>query len=220
MTEISFKSMEEEKEEEKVNVLSSSILLSSYGIREGISETIVSTGLKSPNAAPIGIILKGEGNPFVRLFKGSHTWENVLNEKYLATNVVYDALLFVRSTFFDLDPSEFEYIPASGLNFPVLKEAAAWVIFECVNFKNTDQALVAELLPVKAGFNEENKKALPVPNRGFNAVLEAAVHATRYQLTGEKKYIELIHHYETLVSRCGGASEKKAIKLLYEALEL
>jgi len=218
LTEISSKSMEKEKE----NILPSSISLSSYGIHEGISETIVSTGLKSPNAAPIGIILKGEGPPFVRLFKGSHTWENVLNEKYLAANIVYDALLFVRSTFFDLDPSEFDYITVtvSGLNFPVLKEATAWVIFECVNLKNTDQALVTELLPVKAGFNEINKKNLPVPNRGFNAVLEAAVHATRYQLTGEEKYIELIRQYETLVSRCGGDSEKKAMKLIYEVLGL
>lgn len=200
--------------------ISSKISLSSYGIREGISETIVSTGLKSPNAAPIGIILKGNENPFVRLFKGSHTWENVSNERYLAANIVYDALLFVRSTFFDLGPSEFEYITASGLNFPVLKASTAWVVFECVNLKNTDQALVTELLPVKAGFNERNKKALPVPNRGFNAVLEAAVHATRYQLTGEEKYIELIRHYETLASRCGGDSEKKAMKLLYEVLGL
>ena len=126
----------------------------------------------------------------------------------------------MRSTFFDLDPSEFEYIPVYGLNFPILKEAAAWVIFECINLKNTDQALVTDLLPVKAGFNEENGKNLPVPNRGFNAVLEATVHATRYQLTGEEKYLELIRHYETLASKCGGDPEKKAMKLLYEVLGL
>ena len=89
----------------------SAVDISSFGIREGISETIVSTGLEHPNAAPIGIIVKG-GRPFVRLFKGSHTWANVLKEKYLAANIVYDPLLFVRSTFFDLEPSEFDYVPA------------------------------------------------------------------------------------------------------------
>ncbi|MGB9939653.1 DUF447 domain-containing protein [Methanosarcina sp.] len=193
--------------------------LSSFGIREGISETIVSTGLESPNAAPIGIIVKG-GRTFVRLFKGTHTWENVFKEKHLAANIVYDSLLFVRSTFFDLEPSEFDYVPARGLNFPVLKEAAAWVIFECVNLKDTDQALVADLIPVEAGFNEANRKNLPVPNRGFNAVLEAAVHATRYQLTEDEKYIELIRSYESLASRCGGENEKKAMKLIYEVLGL
>lgn len=163
--------------------------------------------------------MKG-GRTFVRLFKGTHTWENVFKEKYLAANVVYDSLLFVRSTFFDLEPSEFDYVPVRGVNFPVLKEATAWVIFECINIKDTDQALVADLIPVKAGFNEANRKYLPVLNRGFNAVLEAAVHATRYQLTGEEKYIELIRRYESLASKCGGENEKKAMKLLYEALGL
>ncbi|MGB9927320.1 MAG: DUF447 domain-containing protein [Methanosarcina sp.] len=193
--------------------------LSSFGIREGISETIVTTGLKSPNAAPIGIIVKN-GKPFVRLFKGTHTWENVLNEKYLAVNIIYDPLLFVRSTFFDLEPSEFNYEPVNTLDFPVLKEAVAWILFECVNIKNTDQALVTDLNPIKAKYNKENMKNLPVPNRGFNAVLEAAVHATRYQLTGEEKYLGLIRHYETLASKCGGDPEKKAMKLLYEVLGL
>ncbi len=193
--------------------------ISSFGIREGISETIVSTGLAFPNAAPIGIIVKG-GRPFVRLFKGTHTWENVLRERYLVANVVYNPLLFVRSTFFDLEPSEFDYVPARGLNFPVLKEAAAWIIFECINLKNTDQALIADLIPVEAGFNEANRKELPVPNRGFNAVLEATVHATRYQLSGDEKYLKLIRHYESLSSRCGGENEKKAMKLLCEVLGL
>jgi len=198
---------------------SSTIDLPSFGIREGISETIVSTGLEHPNAAPIGIIMKG-GRPFVRLFKGSHTWANVLKEKYLVVNIVYNPLLFVRSTFSDLELSEFDYVPAQGLNFPILKEAVAWVIFECINIKNTDQALVTDLVPIEAGLTEENRKDLPVPNRGFNAVLEATVHATRYQLSGEEKYLELIRHYETLASKCGGENEKKAMKLLYEILGL
>ncbi|WP_410508741.1 DUF447 family protein [Methanosarcina hadiensis] len=191
--------------------------LPAFGIREGISETIASTGFERPNAAPIGIVMKGQ-KPFIRLFKGTHTWENVSKEKYFASNVVYDPLLFVRSTFFDLESSEFEYVDAGGLRFPVLKEAVAWVVFECINIKNTDQALIADLVPVEAGFNELNRKELPVPNRGFNAVLEATVHATRYQLTGEEKYLELIRHYESLASKCGGDREKKAMKLLYEVL--
>ncbi len=197
----------------------STVDLSSFGIREGISETIVSTGIESPNAAPIGIIVKG-GKPFVRLFKGTHTWENVFKEKHLAANIVYDPLLFVRSTFFDLEPSEFYSVPVCGFRFPILEKASAWVVFECINIKNTDQALVADLIPIEAGFNEANRKDLPAPNRGFNAVLEATVHATRYQLSGDEKYLEFIRHYETLASKCGGENEKKAMKLLYEVLGL
>lgn len=196
-----------------------SVDLYSFGIKEGISETIISTGLESPNAAPIGIIVKN-GRTFVRLFKGTHTWENVSKEKHLAANIVYDPLLFVRSTFFDLEPSEFDHVSVHGISIPILKTALAWVVFECTDLNDTDHALVADLIPVKAGFNEANWKCLPVPNRGFNAVLEATVHATRYQLTGEKKYLELIRHYESLASKCGGENEKKAMKLLYEVLGL
>lgn len=213
MTDLIFECTEQGTETPSVN----SIELSSFGIREGISETIVSTGLELPNAAPIGIIVK-DGRPFVRLFKGSHTWANAFKEKYLVANVIYDPLLFVRSTFFDLEPSEFDYVSVRGLNFPILKEAAAWIIFECINLKNTEQALIADLIPIKAGFNEANRKELPVPNRGFNAVIEATVHATRYRISGDEKYLELIRHYETLSSKCGGESEKKAMRLLYEVL--
>lgn len=191
--------------------------LSAFGINEGISETIVTTGFEVPNAAPIGIIKKN-GTTFVRLFKGSHTWENVLKERYLAANVVYDPLLLVRSTFFDLDPSEFMFVLVDGHKFPVLKEAASWAVFECVNMKNTDQSLLTNLVYLASGRREGDKDVLPVPNRGFNAVLEAAVHATRYQLSGEDKYLELIRHYESLASKCGGEKEKQAMELIYEVL--
>ena len=141
-------------------------------------------------------------------------------EKYLVANIVYDPLLLVRSTFFDLESSEFEYVSVCGLNFPILKEASAWIVFECTDIKDTDHALVADLIPIKAGFNDANRKSLSVPNRGFNAVLEATVHATRYQLSGDEKYLKLIRHYESLAFKCGGEREKQAMELLYEVLGL
>lgn len=191
--------------------------LSSYGILKGISETIVCTGFETPNAAPIGIIRKS-GKTLVRLFDGSQTKENVSKEGYLTANVVLDPLLLVRSTFSDLAPEEFGYVEIEDHRFPVLKAAAAWVAFECTNVKNKGSVLVAELLPFGAGFCDENRTVIPAPNRGFNAVLEATVHATRYQLTGEVKYADWIRHYEVLVRKCGGQKEKQAMKLLYEVL--
>jgi uncharacterized protein len=195
----------------------SAIDLSKYGILAGISEAIVSTGLDTPNAAPIGIIRKNQ-KTFVRIFKGSHTGENLVREGVLVANVVYDPLLLVRSTFFDIESSEFDFVDIDGKKFPVLKSAISWVAFKCTNLKNTEQTVMSDLIPLGAGFCEANQRATPAPNRGFNAVLEATVHATRYQLSGDKKYLEWIMHYESLASRCGGESEKKAMKLLYEVL--
>ncbi|WP_052734557.1 MULTISPECIES: DUF447 domain-containing protein [unclassified Methanosarcina] len=205
------------KYDESGDICKPDLDLSEYGILEGISETIVSTGLDNPNAAPIGIIRKNQ-KTFVRIFKGSHTGENLVREGVLVANVVYDPLLLVRSTFFDIESSEFDFVDIGGKMFPVLKSAISWVAFRCTNLKDTEQTVISDLVPLGAGFFEANRRAIPTPNRGFNAVLEATVHATRYQLSGDEKYLEWIRHYETLASKCGGDNEKKAMKLLYEVL--
>ena len=190
--------------------------LDEFGIYDGISETIVTTMQGwSPNAAPIGIIRKG-GRIFIRLFKGSITYYNVHSEGYLVANVIDDPVLFVRSTFSNLKESDFCFVSVSGREFPVLKDSLSWVVFECKNMKTSNEALVAELVPIHARVNRSPVRA---PNRGFNAVIEAAVHATRYQLSHNEKYLKLIRAYSDIVSKCGGEHEKNAINVLNEFLE-
>ncbi len=190
--------------------------LDEFGIYDGISETIVTTMQGwSPNAAPIGIIRKGD-RVFIRLFKGSITYFNVHSEGALVANVVNDPVIFVRSTFSNLKESDFSFVSVSGREFPVLKDALSWVVFECNNMKMSHEALVAELLPIHAHINRSPVQA---PNRGFNAVIEAAVHATRYKLTGDEKYLKLIRAYSAIVSKCGGEREKNAINMLNDFLK-
>ncbi len=190
--------------------------LDKFGLYDGISETIVTTMQGwSPNAAPIGIIRKGD-RVFIRLFKGSITYFNVHSEGVLVANVVNDPVIFVRSTFSNLKESDFTFVSVSGREFPVLKDALSWVVFECNNIKISHEALVAELLPIHAHINRSPVQA---PNRGFNAVIEAAVHATRYKLTGDEKYLKLIRAYSAIVSKCGGEREKNAINMLNDFLK-
>lgn len=190
--------------------------LDEFGIYDGISETIVTTMQGwSPNAAPIGIIRKGD-RVFIRLFKGSITYFNVHSEGALVANVVNDPVIFVRSTFSNLKESDFSFVSVSGREFPVLKDALSWVVFECNNMKMSHGALVAELLPIHAHINRSPVQA---PNRGFNAVIEAAVHATRYQLSHDEKYLKLIRAYSAIVSKCGGEREKIAINMLNDFLK-
>ena len=63
------------------------------------------------------------------------------------------------------------------------------------------------------------RKIKPI-NRGFNAVIEATVHATRYVVLKEQKYLDHIDHYNTIVQKCGGPGEKEAMKLLYDLIRL
>jgi hypothetical protein len=192
--------------------MSKNLNLDDFGIYEGISEVIVTTihGW-TPNAAPMGIIRR-KGKLFLRLFKGSTTYSNVLSEKMIVANVVWDPAMFVCSTFTDLEDSHFETVNFKGRNFVTLKNAQCWLAFECTNTKLTSDALVTELVPMKVHIN---KCIIRAPNRGLFGVIESCIHATRYQLTGEEKYLKLIKAYGDIVDKCGGDEEKEAMKLLY-----
>ncbi|KXS45030.1 DUF447 family protein [Methanolobus zinderi] len=189
--------------------------IDSFGLYEGISETIVTTNKGwTPNAAPMGIIRKKD-KLFIRLFKGSNTYENVLAEKKLVANITNDPILFALSTFTELDDSEFESKTFNNITISTLKEAQCWVAFECVNSKLTSEAFISELVPIYAHIN---KCKIRAPNRGLYGVIEACIHATRYQLTEDDKYLKLIKAYGDIVEKCGGEAEKEAMKLIYEYL--
>ncbi|WP_445475978.1 DUF447 domain-containing protein [Methanococcoides methylutens] len=190
--------------------------LGTFGINEGICEMIVTTYHGwSPNAAPMGIIRKND-EVLVRLFKGSTTYKNVMSEQMLVANLVYDPVLFVRTTFGNLDDSEFDVFTHEGRNFSVLKDAMCWAVFECTDMKETSEALVAKLRPLHARMNKTVFRSV---NRGFNLVIESCVHATRYKLTNDEKYMRLIKAYSCTVNKCGGKSEKQAMKLILDHLE-
>ncbi len=192
-----------------------------FGILDGITEVIATTRSESgvPNAAPIGIIRnnrtrgsRGSGGDriCVRLFPGSHTRQNVIETGEIITNIIHDPVMYVESTFRDLDPSMFKHPDNGGC--PALKHADAWLLFSCEQSKGN----LFELTPVKGVVC--NKPMVSV-NRGFNAVIESIIHATRYQLKRDPKYLDLIRHYEQIVQVCGGTREKDAILKLKTIME-
>lgn len=181
-----------------------------FGIHDGISEVIFTTLSKDgkPNAAPIGLHKKEE-----RLFAmiyNSRTLENILGRPAAAANIVDDPVLFVQSSLCDLEPERFEYVDG----FPVLKDALGWILFDC-RCKKGEKISLVELSPVDGKINQ--RKIQPV-NRGFNAVIESSIHATRYVVFKEKKYLDSIEYYNTIVKKCGGAREKEAMGMLYKLI--
>ena len=195
-----------------------------FGILDGISEVIATTRSESgvPNAAPIGIIRNnrshgshdshrsGGDQICVRLFSGSRTRRNVVETGEIVANIIHDPVMYVESTFGDLDPNMFEHPDNGGC--PALKHADAWLLFACEQSKGN----LFELTPVKGVVC--NTPIIGV-NRGFSAVIESLVHATRYQLKRDPKYLDLIRHYEQIVQVCGGTREKEAIVKLKEIME-
>jgi hypothetical protein len=55
-------------------------------------ETIITTKNDdgSKNAAPIGVIYAGDDKIINRIFKGSHTLENIIREKEFTVNITHD----------------------------------------------------------------------------------------------------------------------------------
>jgi hypothetical protein len=185
------------------------------GISEGISEVIVTTRSASgePNAAPIGIITTTTNGDehFVRLYEGSKTLYNVLETNTLAANVTEDAVLFVKAAFETLNAAWLSLFH----DFPVLKEANAWVLFASSLIEKKRESLLFQLAPLAVKITAKEVKAI---NRGRNAVIEAAILATRSVIIknkGEKEDRERqMEHYAAIVAKCGGRSEKAALRII------
>lgn len=186
--------------------------LADFGFGEGINEVIAIT--RNPdgrwNTAPVGIIVEDSNSTIARarLYK-NHTRENLKRDKILFANITDDVLVFTIASFEDLDVSYF-----SSLNPPLLKGAMAWCRFE------------AELRGGKAKLKlldgEVVERKVRAVNRGFNAVIEALVHATRYiAFKDEEKRKELmkkILYYREIAEKCGGEREKRAFEIIMEKI--
>jgi len=195
--------------------------LKEAGIGEGISEVIVTTQSAAgmPNAAPIGIITEiddeqqGKPKHFVKLYKGSQTLENVLETSTVVANVTDDAVLFVKTAFGHL--SELYLSDFAGV--PVLTKANAWIVFTSVLIEERDDYFYFQVRPRTVKISRKEVKAI---NRGLNAVIEAAILATRFSpATNEQERTEMrkrVAEYAEIVEKCGGRREKEAMGILRE----
>ncbi|NLX49189.1 MAG: DUF447 family protein [Methanospirillum sp.] len=171
----------------------------------GISEVIATT---RGNAAPVGVIRRGDDLTAV-LFRGSHTARNVVRDGWLVANVSHDPVVFVRTAFEDLPADAFVTVPALG--WDRLAAADGFAACRAEILRETSEAYLIGLTVER----EEILEARCVPaNRGRCAVLEAAVHATRFRQTGDPVLGRLIRHHASIIRRCGGPAELEALALL------
>ncbi len=178
--------------------------LSDFGFTDGINEVIGITFGRWINTAPLGIIVDDPDGRFAKLrIYPSHTKKN-LKRGILYVNVSNDAVIFTISAFEDLDESWFE-----SLNPPILRGSLAWCKFKA---KLKDGWVDLELLD-----GEVLRRVVRTVNRGFYAMIEALIYATR--LKHNPNFIENVKHYSSIVEKCGGRREKEALNLLRKYLE-
>lgn len=187
--------------------MSSTVTLEDLGILDGINEVIATTEKDGRiNAAPLGII-RDCNKLYIRLFLGTHTYENILASGWFVANVTHDAWLFAETALEDLTPNHF--MRRDGL--PTLLDAEAWGFFRCEPFAL--DIIIAEVKLVKGEILRKDFRAF---NRGANLVVEAAVAATRYLALRTDSYYEEMMKLQRIINRCGGPREREAMDRLMD----
>ena len=184
--------------------------LEDLGILNGINEVIVTTELDGvQNAAPIGIIRNGDSLK-VRLFSGTHTYENILATGRFVANVTHDSWIFAETALEDVSPDTF--VRREGEL--TLKDAEAWALFECHPFR-TD-IIITDIEFIKGEVLRKDFRAF---NRGANLVVEAAIAATRFLALRTDSYYDDILKLQRIINRCGGPREKEAMDRLMDRID-
>jgi hypothetical protein len=184
--------------------------LEELGILDGINEVIATTEKNGTiNAAPLGIVRDGD-SLYIRLFLGTHTYDNILDDGWFVANIIHDSWLFAETALEDL--SQDYFVRRDGL--PVLKDAEAWSLFKCQAFPL--DIVIAKVELVKGEVLRRDFRAF---NRGANLVVEAAVAATRYLALRTDSYYEEIMKIKRIVDRCGGPREREAMERLMDRID-
>lgn len=176
-------------------------------LKPGINEVIATTEF---NAAPMGIIFR-EGVARMVVFSGSHTAKNIEKNGWLVANFVYDPILYVKTAFEDLSHDAFLEETINGKIMHRLKDSDAWSAFTTTIEKKTPGALMVNLTLEKEIIEEVS---LHPVNRGFNNIIDATVHATRYVMNKDPELKKQIDYHAGIIKKCGGKRELEALELL------
>ncbi len=181
--------------------------LRNFGLRNGINEIIGITFGEWINTAPLGIIVEDEEsiNAKVRLYS-NHTRDNIKEKRELWINVIHDPVIFAICSFDDLDESYFE-----SLNPPIIRGSLSWC-----RTKAEIKGAYAEVELIDGNVLRGEVKAV---NRGFNAIIEALVHATRLVEFKNTALKEKVDYYLKLAEKCGGERERRAVEIIKDKIQ-
>jgi hypothetical protein len=181
---------------------------------EGITEVIAIT---KDNAAPMGIIVKSGLSPKMVLFKGSKTAKNIVEYGWVTANFVSDCYLYPQYAFLDVAADDLVDTSVGGIMMQRLLSAYAWMAFRTIVLHETEETYYIDLSLVTSECIREESHSI---NRGFNSVIDATVHATRYVYSKDSRLRDLIEYHLSVVSKCGGPREREAGRLLCEICKL
>ena len=197
--------------------------LASIGMEKGRQyETIITTvnneNLK--NAAPIGVLCSGNDIILNRIFKGSHTLDNIIVQREFIVNITHDPELFTKSTLGNLPPECFNENNS-------LKDAEAYFKCEVISLKEAvkqsdpikkkDEAIVIKSKVTEIVINKPTKAM----NRGFGYVIETLSNFTHFDLVDEKQkeqYLNRFREANRVVKKIGYKQDIQAMEAIKKEL--
>ena len=198
--------------------------LSLIGMEKGRQyETIITTqnsdGVK--NAAPIGVLCSGSDIILNRIFKGSHTLENITAQREFVVNLCHSPELFTHCLIGNLGEEHFN----DDLS---LKACDAYFKCEVISLteavKRSDPIRSSgEAIVIKSKVTDliVNRKTSAF-NRGFGYVIESLTNFSRFDLVeGEQKkfYIKRFQEAYRVVNKVGTKDDIKAMHKIKKELQ-
>jgi len=192
--------------------------LSLIGMEKGKQyETIITThdSENVQNAAPIGVIYSGGDTVLCRIFKGSHTLDNICSQREFVVNITHDPELFRISTLGNLPQdyfSENDSIKDIDAYFKCEVESLKEAIKRSDPIKSKGEAIIIKSKVVELVINNDIKAF----NRGFGYVIESLANYSRFDLVGEAKKQEYLRDFKEARRVVRKIGYKKDIESMHE----
>lgn len=199
------------------------INLTLIGMEKGRQyETIITTKNENGtnNAAPIGVICAGSDKIVNRIFKGSHTLENIIREKEFIVNITPDPELFKTSTLGNLNQdcfSEDYSLKSCDAYFKCNVISLTEAVKQSDPIKKKGEAIVIKSQVTDIIIHRPAKAM----NRGFGYVIESLSNFTRFDLVDNAKkeeYLDCFREAYRVVLKVGTKEDIKAMNEIKKEL--
>ena len=178
-------------------------------------ETIITTENMdgSLNAAPIGILCRGNNNVMCRIFKGSHTLENIIAQKAFIVNITQNPELFTWSLLDNLEANDFnenKSIKGVDCYFKCEVTSIKEAVKQSDPVKKKGEANVIKADVTELIINKPTKAY----NRAFSYVIECLANFSRIDVVDDKKrkyYLDSFKEAYRVVKKVGSKKDKNAM---------
>ena len=195
--------------------------LSLIGMEKGRQyETVITTENceKIKNAAPIGVLCSGPDMILNRIFKGSHTLENIISQRKFIVNITHDPEIFMLSTIGNLSEDYFNEdnsLKCAEAYFKCEVISLSEAVKQSDPIRKKEEAIVIKSKVTDLTINQPTRAM----NRGFSYVIESLSNFTRFDMVGEEQKEEYLNRFREafrVVRKVGYKEDIKSMKIIKE----